>query len=179
VHPLAWIGASSRPLWIWILLAVVAAGSVLLGRVGAGMRRSGGPGIVPFELAEDVREARRILTSWGVAGQAAARRSVLLDYGFLVAYSMLLALLSLYVADRADERGVTWLAVAGVVTAWLALVAGGLDAVENTALLRTLGGGPTAVSVRVAYRAAQLKFTLVAVCLLYFLLGLGLVSLAP
>ena len=37
------------------------------------MRRTGGPGIIPFELAGNATRAEQIMNSWGYVGQRAAR----------------------------------------------------------------------------------------------------------
>src|SRR5687768_15786365 len=51
------------------------------------MQRTGGGGIVPFELAGTPERARRTMQKWGPEGRSAARASLLLDFPFLVAYS--------------------------------------------------------------------------------------------
>jgi hypothetical protein len=180
MHPLNWVNQSDRPMWIGALLILTAVVFVVLRRPERAMRRTGGVGIVPFELAEDGREARRILAMWGPSGRKAARTSLLVDYVFLVLYSALLALACLYLGGHADDRHVGWLATAGVLVAWAALAAGLLDAVENTALLRVLHAGqPANATVSVAHWAARVKFVLVSLCVLYLLIGIGLLALAP
>ena len=47
------------------------------------MRRSGGPGIIPFELAGSASRAEDIMTRWGSDGQRAARLSLWLDFGYM------------------------------------------------------------------------------------------------
>jgi hypothetical protein len=37
------------------------------------MRETGGPGIIPFELAGSAARAEDIMTRWGIDGQRAAR----------------------------------------------------------------------------------------------------------
>jgi hypothetical protein len=128
--------------------------------------------IVAFEVAFTPRNAKAILESWGPSGQDAARRSLLLDVGFIVVgYVPLLASLCLVLARRTASRprglGV-WLALA-------ALLAGALDLIENAALggvLRT-PSDPSAVLTWTAGIAATLKFLLAVTAAVYVVVGLG------
>lgn len=52
------------------------------------MQASGGPGIIPFELAGPTR-SEAILHAWGNEGRRAARASLMLDFPFLLAYTTL------------------------------------------------------------------------------------------
>src|SRR4051794_41554839 len=51
------------------------------------MNRTGGAGIVPFELAGTPERSRKLMDRWGDDGRRAARLSLLLDYPFLVSYT--------------------------------------------------------------------------------------------
>jgi hypothetical protein len=63
------------------------------------MRRTGGPGIVAFELAGTEARATQIMASWGERGRRAARTSLRLD-GYAASYGILTALL----IDRIRQR---------------------------------------------------------------------------
>ena len=69
------------------------------------MKDTGGPGIVPFELAGDQDRADEILAEWGEDGQDAARESLWIDFGFLLAYGAFLTLALAATRDLAGERG--------------------------------------------------------------------------
>lgn len=131
-----------------------------------------GTGIVAFEFAGSPDRAEEILDSWGRAGRAGAEQAIKIDYGFLVAYSVLLALATAAIAERSTGPA----ARAGWWLSGLALVAGGLDAIENTLLLRVVDGyhsgsiGGTATTW--AAVAAGIKFAIVIVAGLYVLFGL-------
>ena len=57
------------------------------------MRATGGPGIIPFELAGSAIRAEDIMTRWGSDGQRAARLSLRLDFGYMATYGTFTALL--------------------------------------------------------------------------------------
>lgn len=104
------------------------------------MRRTGGPGIIPFELAGTPERSRLILERWGADGQSAARVSLLLDYPYLVSYAGLQAAICGAASDALREGGRTTLAAAGNLMAIAQWAAGAFDAVENAALLGVLAG---------------------------------------
>jgi len=134
------------------------------------MMRTGGPGIIPFELAGDEIRAREIMRRWGRPGQAAARRSLLLDYPYLLSYSCLLAFACEATAESLHRRGHFWLAAAGAPLAWGQLAGGACDAAENAALLAVLAGARRRMPV-VARVFAVNKFILLGLGLGYCLLG--------
>ncbi|MDR3664208.1 MAG: hypothetical protein P4L86_28140 [Mycobacterium sp.] len=134
--------------------AYTAAMLVVEGRI----RRTGGPGIVPFELAGTGAKAQEILDRWGPDCEKAARLSMWLDFGYMATYGTLLALL---IGRRRRQRGhPSWLPslAAGAVTA---------DAVEGVSLLRVLDRRDIAVNARRAKVAALTKFAILAVGLGY------------
>lgn len=135
------------------------------------MMRTGGPGIIPFELAGSEARAAEIMRRWGRPGQAAALRSLLLDYPYLASYSCLLALTCNAAADSLQRRGHRWLAAAGAPLAWGQLVAGGCDAAENAALLAVLAGARGRMPL-LARAFAVNKFCLLVLGLSYCLLAL-------
>jgi hypothetical protein len=117
------------------------------------MRRSGGPGIIPFELAGSASRAEAIMTRWGSDGQRAARLSLWLDFGYMTTYGILTALL----VDRTRRRrGHPAVLPAAAIVA----VAG--DAVEGVSLLKVLQRSRIAVHARRARIAALTKFAALA-----------------
>ena len=160
-----------KTLWLIVLLAfpVMAAFFFYL----RGIDRQLAPyGIVPFEFAFTPARAREMISAWGQAGSRAARQSLLVDFGFMPAYAIVFAGLTLSAARAAKERwqtlglGLT-LAPFG---AWL------FDAIENGALLSTLSDSSLAVVVALAGVSAAVKFSLLLLCLAY-MLGVLVVSL--
>jgi hypothetical protein len=132
------------------------------------MRATGGPGIIPFELAGP-RRSREILRSWGPEGQRAARASLILDFPFLVAYTTL----NVRLTNRARDAGA--LPRLGVTVAAAQIAAGACDAVENTALLGVVARGGDAKLASIARRSARAKFAGLALGCAYY--GAGLVGI--
>ena len=65
------------------------------------MKDTGGPGIVPFEVSGGQDRADEILAEWGDDGQDAARESLWIDFGFLLAYGTFLTLALAAIRDLA------------------------------------------------------------------------------
>ena len=122
------------------------------------MRRSGGPGMVPFELAGNASRAEDIMTRWGSNGQQAARLSLWLDFGYMATYGALTALL----VDRARRRRGHTAALPAV-----AIVAVIGDAIEGASLLKVLNRKRIGVYSRRARSAALVKFATLAAALGY------------
>ena len=140
------------------------------------MMRTGGVGIIPFELAGTPERAERIMQRWGDAGQAAARRSLILDYPFLMVYASLQAITCNAAGDAMRRRSCRrWklLAAAGPPVAWGQLAAGGFDAIENAALLAILAGSDDGRLPTVARSCAIAKFSLLTAGWAYGLLALA------
>jgi hypothetical protein len=126
------------------------------------MRDTGGPGIVPFELTGGQDRADEILAEWGEDGQDAARESLWIDFGFLLAYGAFLTFALAAVRDLARERDWRRLAAVGAVAASFGALAAGFDALENVCLLLTLDGAGAAFPVLA---------TIFAACKFIFLAG--------
>ncbi|PRI16634.1 hypothetical protein [Mycobacterium shigaense] len=115
------------------------------------MRRTGGPGIIPFELAGSASRAQAMMNRWGEDGRRAARLSLWLDFGYMATYGALVALL----IDRARRRrGHPAILPAA------AIVAVAADAAEGVSLLKVLDGAEIAVHARRARSAALIKFAM-------------------
>ena len=136
------------------------------------MRRTGGPGIIPFELAGTPERSRQIMSTWGEEGRSAARLSLLLDFPFLVSYTGLNLAVVGAVGGVLDDRGWQRAAAAAPVVAAAQVAAGACDAVENIALLGVLAGREEQLSA-VAKRAATAKFWLLRAGYAYAALGLA------
>lgn len=174
---------SSLTAWELFLLAFLTAaltaftGSLLPRLVAAEAPR----GIVSLQLARTAGRARTLVDAWTRRGMlGAVRRNVLLDFGFLVAYSSLLAFLSLLVDRGATASGFAPLSTEHVGTAFAlaAWSAGSLDAVENMALLGMLEENAhiSAARTRTVWAAAVLKFLLIA-CALGWIVSAPIASL--
>jgi len=134
------------------------------------MTETGGPGIVPFELTGGQHRADEILAEWGEKGQDAARESLWVDFGFLVAYGALLTLLLRSVRDAASKRNWARLQAVGSIVVWFGVAAAACDALENAFLLLTIEGGGSACPL-LATIFASCKFAFLAMGIAYLAAG--------
>src|SRR5215218_3459216 len=109
------------------------------------MKDSGGPGIAAFELTGGQDRADEILAEWGEAGQDAARQSLWIDFGFILAFGTFLTLALVGMRDLARERGWRRLAAIGSVVFLFGALAAACDAAEDICLLLTLEGAGAAL----------------------------------
>lgn len=148
----------SRPTLLGRITIVYAAYTALMLEIERRLRQTGGPGIIPFELAGTADRASEMMGRWGIRGQKLARISLRFDFGYMLTYGAHTALL----VNRARQRQ-------GHGPAVLALVLGAIggDAVEGLSLLKVLDGNQVDLHARRARTAASVKFALLAVCLIY------------
>lgn len=137
------------------------------------MKDTGGPGMIPFELTGGQNRADEILSEWGEDGQDAARKSLWIDFGFLLAYGTFLTLAVAAVRDLAKHRGWRRLAAIGGVVISFGALGAGFDALENACLLLTLDGAGAALPLLATIFAAC-KFILLAAAIAYLLAGLAM-----
>jgi hypothetical protein len=158
------------------LIASAIATLVLLVAMSPADRRmqdTGGPGIVPFELTGGEEQADEILVEWGEKGQDAARESLWIDFGFLLAYGAFLTLALAATRDLARARGWPRLAAIGAVVVSFGALGAAFDALENVCLLLTLDGAGAAFPL-LATIFATCKFVLLAAAIAYLLAGLAM-----
>ena len=129
-----------------------------------------GPGIIGFEVAGTTEHAEEILGDWGTEGRDDARLSLYLDFAYLVAYSVFLAVGCTIASERLGRRGMRRLAAIGPLLGWAMFAAGAFDAIEDVALLRVLGGH-TATWPGIALYAAIPKFAIAGIGLAYVVVG--------
>jgi hypothetical protein len=133
----------------------------------------GGESIVAFELAGSVDRANEILDTWRAEGVLEDARAIqIFDLVYPLVYAAALAGGCVAAAGAWRRAGRAGLASAGIAGAWLALAAAGFDYVENLGLGISLWGEPASPWPQVSLVAAVLKFTAIAVTLLYALSGI-------
>lgn len=120
---------------------------------------------VSLQFAWTPRQAQQMFSTWGEAGLAVARRSLIVDFAFMPCYAVCLA-------------GLVQLAVRSLTGRWQALGLGlsaapwaawAFDAAENLMLLRILAtpGDPPALLLIGAGLASLVKFSFFSACVLY------------
>lgn len=132
------------------------------------MKDSGGPGMVPFELTGGQDRADEILAEWGEDGQDAARESLWIDFGFLIAYGTFLSLALAASRDLARQRDWRRLAAIGGAIVSFGALGAAFDALENICLLLTIEGSGAAFPL-LATIFASCKFILLSVAIVYLL----------
>lgn len=157
-----------------VLAAVVMASLQVL---GVPLRTPAAPAsIVSYELAGSLARAQEMIASWGERGQAFAGLNLGLDYLFMVAYASAIGLGCVLAARGLFERA-RGAALIGVALAWGQWVAALLDALENYGLIRVLIGTQAEFWPALARWCAIPKFLIVALGLLYVIVG-GIAALA-
>jgi hypothetical protein len=157
-----------------ILLGVATVSFTVILEVIDPSHISHGPTILDFEFASSRARAAQIVAEWGPKGRSAAHLSLLLDYGYMLSYGLLFALAGFAVRDTARARDWRRLAAIGAVVPFFALAAAGFDASENVALLFTLAGHGGSFAPPFAAVCSAIKFTLIAIAILYAVCGLVL-----
>jgi hypothetical protein len=158
-----------------LIATAIASVALLLAMAPADgrMQDTGGPGIVPFELTGGEDRAEEIMAEWGEKGQDAARESLWIDFGYLLAYGAFLTLALVATRDLARDRGWRRMAMIGGVVVTFGALGAGFDALENICLLLTLDGAGAAFPL-LATIFASCKFLLLAVAIAYLLAGLAM-----
>jgi len=168
--PFSTRSAAARRRILWISGALALAVWIFLAIQDSQIKDSGGPGIIAFEVAGTEEEAEEILEEWGPPGRDDARVSVLVDFPYLIAYAVFLAVGCTIASERFARRGMTRLAGIGPLLGWSMLAAAAFDAIENVAMLRVIESH-TATWPAVALYAATPKFALAGLGLAYVIAG--------
>ena len=168
-HPFGWITPRARP-WLWLILLILTVIlSQVLGRLGEPLKTSAAPaGIVSFELARTVTATEQVLTSWPSGAWENAFLLQGLDFLYLFVYPLWFSLSAVLLGARLPAG---WQRAANLV-AWVVLLTGPLDAIENIALIQELLHGPATNLAQQALLCASLKFGLLGVAALFLLVGL-------
>lgn len=167
---------SKKTLWSVMILSFVltVALAALLSIIGKPLHTCKAPGgILSFEFSGDFSRSQAILDSWGSAGQTVAGFSIGLDYLFLFCYPVFLSVSCILLVRGLQER-FPWVYKTGIVIACLPLIAGFLDAIENTAMTLLLFGSQKHWLPGLAYYCAAPKFLLVGIAILFIITGLML-----
>lgn len=150
-------------LTVFTIVGVQITGSALVNETAPG-------GIVSLELVGTLAGSQGIIDSWRGPDMTWAGINMGLDFLFLFLYGTTIALGCLILSDRMPEKNRSLKAVGH----WLALgalVAAGLDIIENITLIRLLTGSENEFLPSLARWMAIPKFGLVLLALLYVLGG--------
>jgi hypothetical protein len=172
-HPLQAMRSAPAPLVFAFFLILTLVLMVVLLRVDRPLQTAAAPkGIISFEFAGSVQRAGEIVQSWEGRPAPFAGFSLGIDYLYMVAYATTIAWACIWASRMVETR--RWpFATLGILLAWGQIMAAGLDALENVALLILLLVRVAAPWPQVAWIAAALKFALILAGLLYSVLGVG------
>ncbi len=123
--------------------------------------------LVQFEMAGTTSVASAIIKDWKPEGVAMARTSTYLDFIYIIFYSAAISL-GCSVSSSYSKNEV--LAQLGIVFAFLTLIAGGCDVIENIAMLKSFHE-VTQTTVSVSYYFAIAKFTMLFTALLFMVIA--------
>ena len=158
--------AALRTSEVGLLLAVGLAATVTWSRLFPTLKPPAARGIVGLELAGSTARARRILADWEQRGLTQrAKRSVALDWPFIVLYSFAAALAGVLGGRAAAGSGLLSSDHADTVAAVLAYAAwaaGVLDVAENAGLRAMLSGHTGQPIPALASAASAAKWLLIA-----------------
>ena len=116
-------------------------------------------GMVSFQLAGSMEESRAIFGSWGTSGKVHAALSLGLDFLFLVSYSITFSLACMLWNGGVPGTS-SVIRFFGDVFAWISLLAGAFDGLENLALIQLLLGSELTVWNGMSRWSALAKFGL-------------------
>ena len=171
-HPFQSISPDRLPRYLIPLTLLTLIFMFTLNWLGSSLITGPAPsGIISFELAGDVQTSEAIIDSWDPRSQMIASLSLGLDYLFLVIYSSTIGLgciwaMSVYFVSQSSILRPT-----GILLAWGQWFAALFDGVENAALLELLLGKIQSPWPQIAQICATLKFSLIALGLIYIVIG--------
>ena len=149
-----------------LMFGVGALGLPAMGQMGTNVS------ILDLQFMRTSANAVEKVALLGPSGVDAAQMSHYLDLLYLVTYALALSAACVVLAARAADRGHARLAAIGPRVAWLAVIAAGLDAVEDVAILLVLDGRTEQPWPAIAFGCSVVKFALLAVVIVYLVVGL-------
>jgi hypothetical protein len=174
-HPLDFIPPGWWSRFFWSLFGLTIALMAVFLVTGAPLTTDAAPyGVVSFEVAGSVENARTIIESWDANAQLRAAFGLGLDYLFMVAYASTIAFGCGIAANQLRKQ--EWpLAKWGSLLAWGVIMAALLDAIENIALTILLWGNLSSPWPEIARWCAIFKFSLIFIGIVYVIYG-GIVT---
>jgi hypothetical protein len=134
--------------------------------MGIGLESKFSPlGIVNFELAKTFSSATDIINE---VGKRPLQWNIGVDFLFIIAYSFFFFFCCWALMNNYRSSGLKTL---GLIFLELSVLVGVLDLVENIAMLITLGGYGSDISVTVSRWAAIIKFSLAGLVFVYIIVA--------
>ena len=169
LSPFHYLSKSTEKKLSLILFGLMVVIVVLMRLFDAPLKNEASPqGIVSFELAKDVDWSVAIIDSWDSFAKASAKRSMTLDFLFLVVYGLFIGLMihkvnSVWRSSRFHTVGIALI--------YLVFIASFFDILENIALLLLLNGSLEQIWSSTAFYFAILKFFILALALVFIIIS--------
>jgi hypothetical protein len=139
---------------------------VVMRFMGLGLVSNSSPlGVVNFELAKTFTNATEIINA---VGKRPLQWNIGIDFLFIIAYSFFFFFCCWALMNNYRSSGLKTL---GLIFLELSVLVGVLDLVENIAMLITLGGYGSDISVTVSRWAAIIKFSFVGLVVVYIIVA--------
>jgi hypothetical protein len=139
VNPFGWLSSVAQRRAFFVLLALGLGIQYAWSSLNNPLKTEAAPGgVLSFEVAGTLSKAQSMLLSWGPEGQIRAAANTGLDYLFLIVYGGTIALGCVLVMEALSSWRL--FARAGLILAWLQIVAILLDSLEDYAMLQLLLG---------------------------------------
>lgn len=177
-HPFQEIPFGTASIVLVLLVAIALLIAWQLNQIGQPLKIQGiaPQGILSLEFALTAEKAKQIVEAWSKANVLdQAIKLQWIDFLFMAAYSTALSLACIWSTKLLPGFDSRWLGV-GIALAWGQWVAAMFDAIENLCLFPFLygtakDGMPLAL---VAAVSAGLKFGLIGLGIIYFVLSVGI-----
>lgn len=164
-HPLDFLPLNLRKPLFWVFLALTVILSIVMQLVDKPL---GLPqGIISFEFAATPQKASTMVNSWDDDARIHAGFSLGIDYLYMPAYSLALALGILLAMGKHSG----WMKSIGAAAGWGAFAAATFDAAENYALFHVLLGEYSSPYPQIAAVCATAKFALIFLGIIYALIA--------
>jgi len=159
----------------WIALILALATFAMINQIDKHLKNDVvSTGIVSLQFAKSLDNSLEIINSWDTNAKVYAAVSLGIDYLYLVAYGSFLVLSVLLLAAKLPPG---FLKKAARIIVLIIVLAAILDGIENYASIRLLSGTRTQSMVSVVFYSACIKFSLLAVGVIYLLTGLVVLGL--
>ena len=167
-HPLEFIPQKARSRLFYLFIGLTAAGFLIFQFLDQPLRTLAAPsGIVSFELAGSIDNAKAMMESWNQAALLNNAFGLGFDFLFMPVYATALSLGILLAVYR---RTGFWPNI-GKILGWVAYIAIGFDSIENVALFAILHGNNVMPVPQVAFWCASIKFGIIIIGSFYGLIG--------
>lgn len=171
LNPFTWLSPQfqKRALIFFGVAALILL--IILSVVDQPLKNVHSGGMIAFELTGSFEHSQEMLDSWDHNAKLFAAFSLGIDYLFMVAYSLFLALLIFKLSEKFIGQK-EWFSQLGIYLSWAQFAAAFFDAMENYFLLRILLGSQSEIFSSLAFYSASIKFVLIILGLIYIVSAL-------